>query len=182
MQKLHKVWFSDLCFIFDLHKRSNWKSQSNPKLFADGNSFFAIINEPKATAKQVFEDFGKIKEWTFQWKMSFSSDPSTQAQVIFTRKSKNVVPPPIFFNKKPIQQVPSQKNGSFDVRWKHIKAITSKVSIGLLQKFNNHFPRSSLTTIYKLFVRPCLNYDDVIFAKAYNNSFQQRLESLQYGL
>ena len=109
MQKLHKVWFSDLGFIFDLHKRSNWKSQLNPKLFADGNSFFAIINEPKATAKQLFEDFYKINEWTFQWKMSFNPDPSKQAQVIFTRKSKNVVPPPIFFNKKPIQQVPSQK-------------------------------------------------------------------------
>ena len=109
MQKLHKVWFSDLCFIFDLHKRSNWKSQLNPKLFADGNSFFAIINEPKATAKQLFEDFYKINEWTFQWKMSFNPDPSKQAQVIFTRKSKNVVTPPIFFNKKPIQQVPSQK-------------------------------------------------------------------------
>ena len=41
--------------------------------------------------------------------MSFNPDPSKQAQVIFTRKSKNVVPPTIFFNKKPIQQVPSQK-------------------------------------------------------------------------
>ena len=29
-------------------------------------------------------------------------------------------------------------------------------------------------------MRPHLDYDDVIFDKAYNNSFQQRLESLQY--
>ena len=29
-------------------------------------------------------------------------------------------------------------------------------------------------------MRPHLNYDDVIFDKIYNNSFQQRLESLQY--
>ena len=62
-------------------------------------------------------------------------------------------------------------------------AITSKVSksIGLLQKLNNRLPRSSLITIYKSFLRPHLDYGDVIFDKAYyNNSFQQRLESLQY--
>ena len=29
-------------------------------------------------------------------------------------------------------------------------------------------------------MRPHLDYGDVIFDKAYNNSFQQRLESLQY--
>ena len=40
----------------------------------------------------------------------------------------------------------------------------------------------SLTTVlsYKSLVRPHLDYGDVIFDKAYNNSLQQRLESLQY--
>ena len=33
---------------------------------------------------------------------------------------------------------------------------------------------------YKSFARPYLDYDDVIFDKAYNNSFQRRLKSLQY--
>ena len=40
----------------------------------------------------------------------------------------------------------------------------------------------SLTTVlsYKSLVRPHLDYGDAIFDKAYNNSLQQRLESLQY--
>ena len=120
--------------------------------------------------------------------MSFNPDPSKQAQeVIFTRKVKKVVHPPIFFNNKPVQQVSSQKHLglildtplTFD---EHIRAIISKVSksIGLLQKLNNHLPRSSLITIYKSFVRPHLNCGDVIIDKVYNNFFQQRLESLQY--
>ena len=49
-----------------------------------------------------------------------------------------------------------------------------------MRKLNNRLPRSSLTTIYKSCVRPHLDYGDVIFDKAYNSSFQQRLESLQY--
>ena len=53
----------------------------------------------------------KIKEWAFQWKMSFNPDPSKQAQeVIFTGKVKKVAHLPIFFNNKLIQQVPSQKH------------------------------------------------------------------------
>ena len=41
-------------------------------------------------------------------------------------------------------------------------------------------PGSSLISIYKSFVKPNLDYGNVIFDKAYNNSFQQRLESFQY--
>ena len=44
---------------------------------------------------------------------------------------------------------------------------------------NNRLPRSSIT-IYKSFVGPHVDYGDVIFDMAYNNSFQQRLESLHY--
>ena len=85
--------------------------QSNPKLFPDDTSLFTLINDPNATAKQLCEDLDKIKEWAFQWKMSFNPDPSKQAQeVIFTRKVKKVVHPPIFFNNKPVQQVSSQKH------------------------------------------------------------------------
>ena len=60
--------------------------------------------------------------------------------------------------------------------------ITSKVfkAIGLLWKLNNNLSQSFFTVIYKSFVRPHLDYADAIFYKVYNNSFQQRLESLQY--
>ena len=101
--------------------------------------------------------------------MSFNPVPSKQVQKLtFTHKVKRVVHPPIFFNNKPDQKVSSQKHLGF-----------SK-TIGLLRKLNNRLPRSCLTTIYKSFVGPHLDYIDVIFDKTYNNSFQERLESLQY--
>ena len=66
---------------------------------------FTLINDPNATAKQLCDDLGRIKEW------AFNPDPSKQAQeVIFTRKVKKVVHPPIFFHNKPIQQVSSQNS------------------------------------------------------------------------
>ena len=38
--------------------------------------------------------------------------------------------------------------------------------IGLLQKFSNSLPRQALITIYKAFVRPYLDYGDVLYDQA----------------
>ena len=71
---------------------------------------FTIINDP-TTAKQLGEHLDKLKECAFQWKMSFNHDPFKQDQeVIFVRKIKNVVQPPIFFNEQPVQQISLQKH------------------------------------------------------------------------
>ena len=54
-------------------------------------------------------------------------------------------------------------------------------TIGLLRKLQNILPREPLLTIYKSFVRPHLDYGDVIYDQYYNNSFHQKLESIQYN-
>ena len=42
-------------------------------------------------------------------------------------------------------------------------------------------PRLPLLTIYKSFIRPPLNYGDIIYDQAYNVSFHQKLDSIQYN-
>ena len=65
----------------------------------------------------------------------------------------------------------------------HLKIVTSKVSkgVGLLRKLNRILPRSSLLTIYKSFIRPHLDYGDIVFNQAFNESFHNKLEKLQYS-
>ena len=41
--------------------------------------------------------------------------------------------------------------------------------------------RRSLLTIYKSFVRPLLDYADIIYDKPYNESFKEKLEAVQYN-
>ena len=41
-------------------------------------------------------------------------------------------------------------------------------------------PRKSLTTIYKAFLRPLLDYGDIIYDQPHNESFCEKLESVQY--
>ena len=143
--------------------------QSNPKCFADDNSFFTIINNSNATAKRLCEDLDKITEWTLQWKKSFNPKSSIQAQeVTFTPKVREFVHRPIFFNNKPVQQVSSQKLSSFirhifNVWWtrKNNTAKFSKI-IGLLRKLSNHLSRSFLITISKSLMKTHLDFGDEI--------------------
>ena len=59
--------------------------------------------------------------------------------------------------------------------------VSLKISktLGLLQKLHNLLPRSALNTIYKAFVRPYLDYGDILYDQAYNMSFHHKLESIQ---
>ena len=64
----------------------------------------------------------------------------------------------------------------------HINMVTTKINktFGLLRKLQNLLPRTALITIYKTFVRPHLDYGDILYDQAFNLSFQQKLESIQY--
>ena len=50
----------------------------------------------------------------------------------------------------------------------HLKNIYNKVNktIGLLRKFHNTLPRMPLLTICKSFIRPHLEYGDIIYDQA----------------
>ena len=53
--------------------------------------------------------------------------------------------------------------------------------IGIIKKLSNVLPRKSLITIYKSFVRPHLDYGDLIYDQPNNESFCQQIESVQYN-
>ena len=59
--------------------------------------------------------------------------------------------------------------------------IKTRKLIGLIRKLQPIIPRAALLTIYKSFLRPHLDYEDVIYDRAFNESFQNKLESVQYN-
>ena len=52
-------------------------------------------------------------------------------------------------------------------------------TISLLRKLQNKLPRAPLVSIYKSFVRPHLAYGDIVYDQTFNNSFHERIESIQ---
>ena len=65
----------------------------------------------------------------------------------------------------------------------HVNTVLSKVKkvIILLRKFQHILPRHPLLMIYKIFVRPHLDYGDAVCDKPFNKSFLKKLESVQYN-
>ena len=121
--------------------------------------------------------------------MSFNTDHKKQAQEVnFSRKSKAISHTPLVFNDNNVIKTIFQKHLgiildtllSFE---KHLETVLCKVNktIGLIRKLQNLLPRTALITLYKAFVRPHLDYGDIIYDQAHNASFHQKLESLQYN-
>ena len=151
----------------------------NPELFADDTSLFLVINDKHLSINKLNQELNSIHNWAFQWKMSFNLDPSKQAQeVTFSHKLQKSTHPTLIFNKNTVTQSVTQKHLEMLLDTKldfqgHLKSILNKVNktICLLHKLHNTLPRLPLLTIYKSFIRPHLDYGDIIYDQAYNDSF-----------
>ena len=116
--------------------------------------------------------------------MSFNADPSKHAQeVIFSRKSKRSTHPPLVFNNKNVSQTYSQKHLGVILDFRltseeHLNNILDKVNkaVGLLRILCNVLTRTTLITTYKAFIPPHLDYGDVLYDQAFNNSLKEKLE------
>ena len=61
------------------------------------------------------------------------------------------------------------------------KLIKVTKSINLLRKLNLTLPCSSLLIIYKSFIRPRLDYGDIVYDQPNNSYLSEKIESLQYN-
>ena len=52
-------------------------------------------------------------------------------------------------------------------------------TVGLIRNLQNLLPRKALVTLYIAFVRPHLDYGDIIYDQAHNASLHQKLGSHQ---
>ena len=116
------------------------------------------------------------------------SSPNKQVQeVLFSRKIQKSSQSSLTFNNIVSQSITQKHLGMFlDTKLdfqEHLKSIFSKVSktIVLLRKLHDILPRSPLLTVYKSFIGPHLNYDDILYDQAYNASFHPKLDSIQYN-
>ena len=154
---------------------------SNAKLFADDTSLFSVVHYINTSAIELNSDLKKISDWAFQWKMTFNTDRRKQAQEIkFSRKLKKVTHPPLLFNNNYVSQISSQTHLGVILDIKLTKLTFEKhLKNGLLRKLRNLLLRQALVTIYKAFIRPHLDYSDVLYDQAFNNSFHVKMESMQ---
>ena len=159
------------------------------KIFADDTSLFSKVLDINESANKLNTDLEKITKWAHQWKMQFNPDPNKQAnEVIFSRRSKiDLSYPSVKFNNNDIVTCSDQKHLGIvlDSKVNFASDVNQKIKkcnnlIGLIRRLSVHLPRNALLTIYKSFVRPNLDYGDILYDKPDNQSFQSKLEKVQY--
>ena len=174
-----------LVYVNDLSRNL----KSTVKLFADDVSLFSVVKDPIVSANELNHDLSKISEWAYNWKMTFNPDPLKQAiEVLFSRKRKVIDHPDLIFNGNKLTRSSSQKHLGMilDEKLNFNEHISIKLSqarklVGSLRKLYYLIPRKSLMTIYKSFIRPHLDYCDLIYDKPSNESFCNKIESIQYS-
>ena len=162
--------------------------KSNAKLFANDTSLFAIVNDKNESANIFNNDLKLISKWAYDWEMLFNPDPSKPAQeVLFTRKKKIQNHPTISLNNIQVERTSHQKHLGIILDEKlnfkqHLDSIIPKVNKGIsvIKKLRHSLPRKSLATIYKAFLRPLLDYGDIIYDQPQNESFCEKVEQLPY--
>ena len=141
------------------------------RLFADDSSLFTCVKGVDQTHEKLVKDLDTVTAWAYQWKMVFNPDLTKQAiEVIFSCKNKKPEHPPLTFNGIPVSREPFTKHlGVYlDSRLNFSKHIKEKVLIAtkglsLLKFLSNYVDRGVLDLSYKLYVRPHLDYGDVIY-------------------
>ena len=153
--------------------------KSNPKLFADDTSLFTIVKDKNESANILNDDLQLISSWAYKWKMLFNPDSKKPAQeVLFSRKKQIQNHPAISLNNIQVERTNFQKHLGLILDEKlnfkqHVDSAISKVSKGIsvIKKLRHTLPRKSLITIYKVFLRPLIDYGDIIYDQPNNDSF-----------
>ena len=162
--------------------------KANAKLFADDTSLFTIVKDKQESADILSNDLLTISKWAFNWKMLFNPDPKKPSQeVIFSRKKHFQIHPIINLNNVEVERAPYQKHLGIVLDEKlnfkqHIDSVILKINKGIavIKKLRYSLPRKSLITIYKAFLRPLIDYGDIIYDQPHNESFCEKIESVQY--
>ena len=160
---------------------------SDMRLFADDSSLFTCVKGISQTHDKLVKDLQTITAWAYQWKMVFNPDLTKQAiEVIFSCKEKKPVHPELTFNDIPIARKPFTKHlGVYlDSRLNFSKHIKEKVlkamkGVTLLKFLSKYVDRNVLAMSYKMYVRPHLDYGDVIFHNQ-RADLMKLIERVQY--
>ena len=153
-----------LLYINDIVEDIN----SSIRLFADDTSLYIIVDNPVEAANQLNSDLSKIHLWATKWLVKFN--PAKSESVIFSRRQNKPYHPPVVLNQKQVAEVTSHKHlglvFSNDCSWhEHLEYLKAKTwsRINIMRKLKFKLDRRSLQTIYFSFIRPLLEYADVVW-------------------
>ena len=174
-----------LVYINDIVENVN----SDIKLFADDTSLFSVVQNVTRSADELNGDLERVRLWAWQWKMQFNAEKTEE--VIFSTKRKKPNHPALMLGGDEVVRKTEHKHLGMilddSLNFKsHVKEaiVKARRGIGLVRYLSKYVSKHVLNQIYKLYVRPHLDYGDIVYHK-YDPEMRQditkRLEQTQYS-
>ena len=156
-----------LCFFFYTFTIIVEDINSSIRLYADDTSLYIIVDNPVEAANKLNSDLSKIHQWATKWLVK---NPAKSESVIFPRRQNKPYHPPVVLNQKQVSEVTSHTHlglvFSNDCSWhEHLEYLKAKAwsRINIMRKLKFKLDRRSLQTINFSFIRPLLEYADVVW-------------------
>ena len=150
---------------------------SNIRLFADDTTIFVEVDNPDVAAATLNSDLRNMSSWAKRWLIKFSP-PKTQSMIISNKHE--VQHPPLFLDGTRIEHVTSHKHLgitiSNNLKWDdHVSSIVTKAGqrVDVLSRLMYKIDRHSLNILYTTFIRPTLEYGDVLLCNLTENQKYQ---------
>ena len=159
------------------------------------------MDDENITARALNRDLEKINLWAWQWKMQFNANKMWQwkmqfnankmEEVIFSCKRQKLNHPNLRLANDAIASKNEHKHLGLILDSKldfqsHIREAILKArrGMGMIKCLSKYVCREVLEQIYKLCIRPHLDYGDIIYHKhdpEMHLHFTQKLEQTQYS-
>ena len=132
--------------------------------------FFSIVYNEAKTAEELGRDLERVRLWAWQWKMKFNTEKTEE--VNFSVKGVKPIHPPLSFGNYDVARKSEHKHlgmildSKLDFKSHTEEAIQkARRGIGMIRYLSKYISRDVLDQIYKLYVRPHLDYGDIIYHK-----------------
>ena len=166
--RIHSRTFLFLIYINDIVD----DIQANINLFADDDrSLSMTVGDPADVGSILQSDIDKLSPWTQRWLVKFNLAKSDS--LVLSHKHFKLHHPSLFMSNTEILSVTSHKHllffsndGSWDIHINKSIEIAWK-RIWVMRHLKIRLDRLSLQTIYFSFIRPLLEYGDVISPPPY---------------
>ena len=163
--------------------------QNDIQLFADDTSIYSVVKDKDEAAANLNQDLERVNLWAWQWKMQFNNDKTEE--VIFSVKRSKIEHPTLNLGLDHVTRKDEHKHlglildSKFDFI-SHIRQAILKArrGIGMIKYLSKYVSRDVLDQIYKLYIRPHLDYGNIIYHRndpEMLQNFTIRLEQTQYS-
>ena len=148
-----------------------------------------MVENETVSAQSMNRDLEKVSLSAWQWKMHFNADKTEE--VLFSVKKLRPVHPPLRLGNEEITSKTEHNHLGMILDSKlsfksHVSEAISKArrGIGLIRHLSQYVSRDVLDQMYKLYVRPHLDYGDIVYHKYdpdLSSVITKRLEQTQYA-